>query len=106
MNQMSTTELEVIRREPKHFTWGEVVTITDVGAYTFVEFLPFVMHPREQRVSESDSQWYTYVNGKDLGASANNLEGAMVIAIANHNLDRPEAHWMAAAVCKLLGIAT
>ena len=67
-----TTDLEVIRRYPRRFTWGPVTAMHDVGRYSLLEF----------EDAEGRRAWHVYVDGKDTHRSGSTLESAMLTAIA------------------------
>jgi len=102
MRIQTTTELETIRKDPRRFTWGQVVQIHDLGRYTFVEYLK----KNYEKESEFDDQpsFHVYVDGKTTNNSCDSLESAMVLAIARGKMEPNSGGWMAQAACKLLGI--
>jgi hypothetical protein len=90
----TTTDLTVIRKTPNLFTWGKVVSIHDLGPYTFLEYTD----------RDGDTNFHVYVEGKSMSSSTSTLEGAMILAIAKKNLALNEDHHMAMAAMKVLGV--
>jgi hypothetical protein len=94
-----TTDLNVIRNNPKRFTWGKIAKIHDVGRYTIVEY--------EGNMPEDKDRpcYHVYVDEKDVNNGAETLEGALIIAIAKGTkMEINESTHMAKAACKLLGV--
>ena len=90
----TTTDLEVIRTNPKRYTWGRVVKIHDIGVYTFVEY---------ERAGETS--FGIYVDGRCLSYSAGTLERAMVLAISRKfNPEVNTARHMAYAAYRVLNL--
>lgn len=88
-------DLAILRDHPRRFTWGVVVNIFDVGRYTIVEGVEV----------NGRATFYAYVDGQDTKAAATNIEGAMLLAIANAQLgDRTKAERRAEAAAVLLGV--
>jgi hypothetical protein len=97
-----TTDLDIVRKNPRLFTWGTVVKIHDVGSsYTVIEY----QHHR-------DTRFHVYVDGQCTSNSCHTLEGALLLAIegalllaiGRKHLEVNEARFMAMAATKLLGI--
>jgi hypothetical protein len=95
LSRKTTTDLNVIRNNPRRFTWGQVAKIHDIGPYTIVEFV---------RHDSTEVCFHLYVDGKDECSSCSTLDGALVLAIARKHLEANEARFMAMAATKLLGI--
>ena len=92
-----TTDLEIIRKQPYHFTWGKVRLIHDVGRYTIVEY----------KHEDGDVNFAVYVDGKDRSISTKTLEGALIVGMSEANKDKlggQACTYMAQGACKLLGI--
>ena len=62
-----TTDLEVIRKRPHLYTWGEVIKIHEIGEYAVVE------SKREDEIHFS-----SYVDGICCGCSSDTLDGAIL----------------------------
>jgi hypothetical protein len=94
---MNTTDLNLLRKTPNHFTWGHIRAIHDIGPYTIIEYTS---------AGSGIRQFHVYVDGKDTSTATLSLEGALVEAIARKSLaDNPNtARYMAIGACKLLGI--
>ena len=93
-----TTDLEVIREQPRRFTWGKVVAVDVIGPYTIVCFVPNNAKP------EDDFSYHVYVDGKDTSCSAGSLEAALLLAIGLRRLGPNEGRHMASAACRVLGV--
>lgn len=72
-----TTNLAALRIEPKRFTWGEVVTIHDIGRYSLVEF-----NSSDHRANEGAHRYSVYVDGEAIGHGYGSLDQALIAAIA------------------------
>lgn len=91
----TTTDLRIIIKSPRLFTWGKVVQIQEMGSYTIVEY--------KDHLTDA-TKFHVYVDGRDTSNSTPTLEGALVMAIAIKHLDSSEASHMARGACKLLGV--
>lgn len=91
----TTTDLEIIRKSPRRFTWGKIDKIHDIGPYTIVEYTD---------KSTKCPTFHVYVDGKCTGTSTTTFDGALLIAIGRKNLEANEARWMSIAAGKLLGV--
>jgi len=81
-----TTDLNLVRDNPQRFTWGNVISIMDVGRYTFINFEPNC--DRQEAVDVSDETrfaFHIYIDGKDSSHSAGSLDQALVLAISLRN---------------------
>ncbi len=102
----NTTDLKVIRVNPRRFTWGRIGQIHDIGyappegvsPYTIVEYLPW------GRLEADGANFHVYVDGKDQSVGSRSLEGAILIAIARRNLEANKGRFMAQAAAVLLGV--
>lgn len=101
-----TTKLEIIRKTPSRFTWGEIVKICDIGRYTIIEAKKDKsLKPRrgETAPKEEERSFHCYVDGECLGRSVDTLEGALVLCMAFGLLGSSQAtDYMAQAALKLL----
>lgn len=92
-----TTDLNILRKHPNRFTWGDVTAIHDIGRYTFVEATDW-----------SDFKtvfFHVYVDGKSNSRSSHTLEQAMVLAIALAKFNgSSHADHMSVAACKVLDL--
>lgn len=92
---LTSTDLVILRKQPKRFTWGKIRKFHDVDVYTVVEYLN----------REGELRFHVYVNGRCTNNSTYTLDGALVLAIGFNRLGRTsEADYMARAACKLLGV--
>lgn len=83
----TTTNLNIIRRAPRHFTWGEVVAVHDIGPYSLVEFHPHVFEDGRgtDKVDYDATEFHGYVNGESISQSFGSLDAAMAGVIAYRN---------------------
>lgn len=93
LKRASSTDLHVIRIQPKRYTWGEITKIHDVGDYTVVEY-----------THNGETLFAPYVEGRDLGNSASTLEEALLLAIAGKHLTQSAIAGRAEAAAVLLGV--
>jgi len=80
----STTNLGEVR-DGKQFTWGEMVKIHDLGPYTIGEHHPWVTEGCTVKTGIPDMNrmsYHIWIDGKNMGCSAESIEGAIVLAIA------------------------
>ena len=75
----TTTDLEILRKEPQRFTWGKIDEIIDVGEYTIVKYASGTL---------KETFFSVYVNGKSTSTSTRSLDGALLYAIA-HRANAP-----------------
>jgi hypothetical protein len=103
MFNKTTTDLEVIRSQPRRHTWGPVTKIHDVGRYSIVEYLSAdSINP----ANDDRTLYAVYVDGKNVNISDPVFEQALLFAIAfGASTDgATEAGAMARAAAKVLGI--
>lgn len=101
MFNKTTTDLDIIRKNPSRFTWGKVTTIHDIGRYTLVEYVspPNNLHDKERTL------FHSYVDGKNTNTSHTSLESGLVYAMAIGAIENVnDARHMARAACKVLDI--
>lgn len=72
----TTTDLEILRKEPHRFTWGKIDEIIDVGEYTIVKYTA--------HGALKETLFSIYVNGNSKASSRHcrTLDGALLYAIA------------------------
>jgi hypothetical protein len=49
----TTTDLEILRKEPQRFTWGKIDEIIDVGEYTIVKYASGTLKVSKRRFFRS-----------------------------------------------------
>lgn len=93
-----TTDLNILRKSPSRFTWGEILEIHDLynGKYSIIEYFP--------NEKPTERHFHVYVDGKDVCSGSESFEGATVLAFAKGHLEVNMARYMAMAAIKLLGI--
>src|SRR5690348_14097570 len=100
MTYATTTDLKILRKNPKDFTWGVIIEFYDFGPYTICKF----KRSSTNKETNEGHQYHIWVNEKDLHISYDTLDQAIVGAVAHNNLEANEARWMTSATCKLLKI--
>jgi hypothetical protein len=100
----TSTDLQIILKEPFRFAWGRVVQIHVLGPFTFVE-----SEKRKRDLKEGEepppNSFHVYVDGRNTSRSCSSLESAMVLAIAMRNMNCSSVgDHMAQACCKILDI--
>lgn len=85
----TTTDLKIIRKNPKQHTWGPVLQIIDIEQYTLVFYHERL--PNSTDLTDTYS-WAVYVDGVSTKSGAKSLEGALLVAIAyGGKLKNPDA---------------
>jgi len=94
----TTTDLKLVRQNPKCFTWGHVVKIHDVGEdYTFVEYVDYAD-------GQTVSAFHVYVKGQSSGRSSCSWDKALVLAISIKNNSYSMADDVAFCAGRVLGL--
>jgi hypothetical protein len=99
MFNKTTTDLPILRSQPRRHTWGPVTKIHDVGRYSIVEYTC-----NSNGASNGETHFAVYVDGESLSQSTRSLESALLTAIAYaaYPADRTYAGWMTAAMLRLV----
>lgn len=103
MRRQSTTDLEVIRKDPQLFTWGRITKIEDIGPYTLAHYIeaPMGNGPGGKRLI------HLYVDGKSTNTSYTTLDGALVAGVAFRNCSNVnEGGWAATMAARVLKVKT
>jgi hypothetical protein len=94
----TTTDLNILRSQPRRHTWGPVTKIHDIGRYTVVEYTCESTGP-----SNGQTHFGIYIDGKGMNESALTLESALITAMAYAaHSDRTYGRSMALAAERLL----
>lgn len=95
MIDRTSTDLAVIRRTPRLFTWGAVQKIHDVDGYALIEAID----------KNGETTFHVYVDGEDQRTGTRTFDGGLVLAISiKNNGSSQYGHSMAQAACKVLGV--
>lgn len=98
MRSQSTTDLDIIRKDPRRFTWGRVIKIEDLGPYTFVHYVNMDSGLEEKLI-------HLYVDGKNTNCSSKTLDAALLTCLAFHNCDSiMEGAWAAKMAARVLNV--
>lgn len=104
----SSTDLALIRANPRRFPWGRLLTIHHIAAtstngnvYDIVEYV--------DRATGEETRFSVYVNSAPLSQGSKTLEGALLLAIAHGKLNLAKdgvahARSMARACATLLNV--
>lgn len=78
-----TTNLKELKDGAK-YTWGEVITIHEIGEYAIVEAYghEFVNCCSTGRIDYSTKEYHCYVEGNAIGQSADSMDAALAQCIA------------------------
>jgi hypothetical protein len=71
-----TTDLDIIRKRPKLFTWGKILGFYDIEEYTIAKYQE--IYNGEKR----DILYHIWICGKDTSQSSQTLEGALIYAFS------------------------
>jgi len=71
----------------EEFHWGPVVKVHEIGPYQIVEYHPeiFKHYAGTGTYEPTLTNFHIYIDGKDQGESAENLDSALAIAIARRH---------------------
>lgn len=81
---LKTTELARVKAGAP-FTWGNVIKIHEIGAFTIIE-----AQGRDRSLgTDPPPMFHCYVNEKNTHHASRTLEGALVLCIAQKNTENP-----------------
>lgn len=101
MRKQTTTDLDVIRKDPQRFTWGRINRIENLGPYTFVHYLQYPMG----NDAGGSVRVGLYVDGAETNTSYPDLDQALVAAVAFRNTkNHTEARWAGMMALRILNI--
>ena len=79
----TTSNLNELKNGAK-FTWGDIITIHEIGEYAIIEHHPWKTFGA--RVLEEDAsmekEFFCYINGKNIGRGTDSLDSALATCIA------------------------
>ena len=81
---VGTTNLQELKQGAE-FTWGEVLTLYEVGEYDIVEYYPWEVEGNIVLSGKADYnklRYHYYVGGRDTSHSTDTLDAALAGAIA------------------------
>jgi hypothetical protein len=73
----STTDLKLVKKYPRKFTWGRVIAFHHIGRYDFIEY-----EGRWNGKLSGTLSFHVYVDGESTSEGACTLEQALLVAIA------------------------
>ena len=72
-----TTDLQIVKKFPNRFAWGNIKKIWEIGSYAIGEY-------NEDCLGKLTRTFYhVWIDGKDESISADTLEGALATAMAH-----------------------
>jgi hypothetical protein len=85
----STTDLKVlvgqiVTHQPVLFTWGEFISLHEVGEYSIIEYHPWKQKGASLLTGQPSEEisFHPYINGRSLSHSFKSLDEALVFCIA------------------------
>jgi hypothetical protein len=99
-----TTDLNVLRKSPHLFSWGEAVKLYEFGDYAVLEYHPWAVRNSRVLIGEPLTLecYHAWANGRDTGQSYHAFEGAIAGAMA-YKWDGPNSQ-AGKLFCRMIGI--